>query len=116
MSAIGKHIRRLSDGLFRPAIKDKTPEIKPEAAADPIGIKLGDLELVYRDKEWVVEKGPAPPPTAPSPASVDATLQQLIEKNRALEGENQLLKYKMNVLVDMLAGSKLDTLRLQGKC
>lgn len=32
-----------------------------------------------------------------------AQIEQLIERNRELEGENQLLKFKVNYLMDMVS-------------
>ena len=40
---------------------------------------------------------------------------QLIERNRALEAENHLLKFKVNALMDMLTCTKLDMVRLQSE-
>ena len=39
-------------------------------------------------------------------------MKEVLERNRVLEGENQLLHFKLNVLLDMCAGNTLDTIQL----
>ncbi|KAI9012947.1 Chibby family-domain-containing protein [Gaertneriomyces semiglobifer] len=111
--AVKEQTRRLSESVRRqPSIR--VPPPRPLSAReelsynDPIHLDLGGQRLVYEDGEWVNE-GSVQPSGKPSSKEVDA----LTQRNKQLEKENQMLKFKANVLLDMLTGTKLDMLRLQ---
>eukprot|EP01135_Chromosphaera_perkinsii_P000516 Nk52_evm10s106 gene=Nk52_evmTU10s106 len=74
---------------------------------DPIFLNLDGMELVFEDGEWsseTVEAG--------NSGKGNEALQQ---NNRRLQEENQLLKYKLDILLDMLAVSNLDAIALEGE-
>ncbi|KAJ3190150.1 Protein chibby 1 [Gaertneriomyces sp. JEL0708] len=111
--AVKEQTRRLSESVRRqPSIR--VPPPRPLSAReepsynDPIHLDLGGQRLVYEDGEWVNE-GSVQLSGKPSSKEVDA----LTQRNKQLEKENQMLKFKANVLLDMLTGTKLDMLRLQ---
>lgn len=52
-------------------------------------MKLGDTVLVYANNEWTREYD-----------GLENDIEQLKERNRVLEAENQLLRYKMQLLMD----------------
>ncbi|KAJ3278966.1 hypothetical protein HK104_001891 [Borealophlyctis nickersoniae] len=115
---VKKHTRRLSD-TFRRSPTKAHPPVHFEDPEEPesITLRLGNVQLVYSGNEWRFDHSAnhtdhdgTGTVTLPSRA-----MQDLAEKNRVLEGENRLLKLKVNVLLDMLAVSKLDVLQLQEK-
>ncbi|TPX40354.1 hypothetical protein SeMB42_g06045 [Synchytrium endobioticum] len=102
---VKKRARRLSDSFSLSAPSPRLRQFEPETAAAPVKLKLGETTLIYEDHNWKRADG-----------SSDKTVkmvENLTDRNRALEAENQLLKFKVNVLLDMLAGTKLDLLEIQ---
>jgi hypothetical protein len=75
-------------------LKQPTQHYEEEDAEDPIQIKLGNVELTYDNRSWHID--------GQSSGRSGVKAQELVERNRLLEAENQLLKYKMNVLLDMV--------------
>ncbi|EDO48436.1 predicted protein [Nematostella vectensis] len=69
----------------------------PNAAL--VKLKLGGNELVFRDGEWCSDA------TGAVKGSADANLQKI---NNQLKEENNYLKYKIDVLLDMLAATTAD--------
>ncbi|KND03749.1 uncharacterized protein SPPG_01205 [Spizellomyces punctatus DAOM BR117] len=104
---VKKHTRRLSDGFRRSPIKEKPAYFTPQDD-DPIHLQLGEAHLIYEGNEWMLDG-----PVDAGSGRASQALHDLSEKNRILEAENQLLKFKIAVLTDMLAGTKLDMLQLQ---
>ncbi|KAJ3034664.1 hypothetical protein HDV00_004803 [Rhizophlyctis rosea] len=80
----------------------------------PIVLRLGDAQLVYEDHEWRLDSGDIDDIMTQASGRKGA-MTDLQERNRKLEGENELLKMKIDVLLDMLAVTKLDALQLQDK-
>ncbi|KAI9090829.1 hypothetical protein DFS34DRAFT_653885 [Phlyctochytrium arcticum] len=100
---VKKHTRRLSVSSRRsPSLKERAMFLRPTDNDDPIEMQLGKNQLVYNDNEWMLV----------GEGNTEGT-RELAEKNRVLEGENQILKFKLAVLQDMLATTKLDMLQLQ---
>ncbi|KAI9362455.1 protein chibby-like protein 1 [Zopfochytrium polystomum] len=96
-----RHLRRFSDSFKKSPVKQNPQRYDPEDESDPIRMVLGDVELVYENREWQAAGG--------------AESKELAEKNRLLEVENQLLKFKLNMMMDMLSTAKLDLLTLQNE-
>ncbi|OAJ42766.1 hypothetical protein BDEG_26180 [Batrachochytrium dendrobatidis JEL423] len=84
---VRKHTRRWSAG---PA-KLQIGGVLDENASHPIKMQLGDETIESGGKQ----------------------ARDLTERNRMLEGENQLLHFKVSVLLDMLASATLDTVQLK---
>ncbi|TPX38336.1 hypothetical protein SmJEL517_g00325 [Synchytrium microbalum] len=102
---VKKHARRLSDSFNLGNQSPRLRQFEPENVAPPVKLKLGETVLVYEDHQWKRGDG--------SSEKSAKMVDQLAERNRVLEAENQLLKFKVNVLLDMLAGTKLDLLEIQ---
>ncbi|KAL2917897.1 Phosphatidylinositol 4-kinase stt4 [Polyrhizophydium stewartii] len=84
--SVKKHTRRWSSG---PA-KLSAAGFSDERRSNPIRMQLGDSVMVYEGHQWRrAESG-------------DRHVNDLAERNRILEGENQLLHFKVNVLLDMV--------------
>ncbi|TPX56649.1 hypothetical protein PhCBS80983_g04365 [Powellomyces hirtus] len=84
---------------------------EPEEEDTPfINLRLGDANMVYENLEWILDN-----PGEGGRERASEALKEITEKNRALEAENQLLKFKVSVMQDMLAGTKLDMLKLQAQ-
>ncbi|KAI8923893.1 hypothetical protein BC831DRAFT_468626 [Entophlyctis helioformis] len=103
---VKKHARRMSAG----GSSHGRPELFLDAArsgegqhGQPIRIQLGESQLVYEpeQQQWRKE------------SERTGGQRDLAERNRMLEGENQVLHFKVNVLLDMLAAAKLDVVQLQ---
>ncbi|KAJ3114573.1 hypothetical protein HDU96_001943 [Phlyctochytrium bullatum] len=92
-------LRRLSQSFRKSLVKDKGLNFDSEDQEPPISIVLGDTVLSYDNREWHAE---------------GSVSDELIERNRILEGENQLLRYKLALLLDLLTAAKLDLFALQG--
>eukprot|EP00126_Sphaerothecum_destruens_P015498 Sdes_comp9507_c0_seq1m978 len=79
----------------------------PTNHTEPIFLSLDGIELVFEEGQWSSEKNPVH-----RSHSETETLQI---QNRKLNEESQLLKYKVDILLDMLAVSNLDALGLEGE-
>ncbi|KAI8846076.1 hypothetical protein BC829DRAFT_399180 [Chytridium lagenaria] len=89
-------LRRFSESFRNKSpIKERNLNFESEEKELPITISLGDALLSYENRAWLAE------------GSIN---QELLEKNKMLEGENQLLKYKLALMLDMLTSTKLDLL------
>lgn len=81
-----------------------------------VKLKLGQHELSFQDGEWFVETG------SQSSSKDGVEVNRLQKQNAQLKEENNYLKYKIEVLLDMMAASiadcnvmekELDTLQSQ---
>ncbi|KAI9342887.1 hypothetical protein BDR26DRAFT_858938 [Obelidium mucronatum] len=99
------HIRRLSENIRRSPTKSAPPQFDAEECAEPIQLHLNGTTLHYENREWIVEDAGAS----------SAQMKEIVEKNNALEAENQLLKFKLGVMLDMMATTKIDCLLMQQK-
>ena len=80
------------------------------------------MNIVYKDLQWKTGKRKELI-TKPLNLILDPEIDPMIikqietveEKNRVLEAENQLMSFKMNILMDMLATTRLDLLRIQAQ-
>ena len=79
----------------------------PTNHTDPIYLTLDGMELVFEDGEWTSETVEA--------GTSGRGNEALTSQNRKLQEENQLLKYKLDILLDMLAVSNLDAIALEGE-
>ncbi|KAI8807725.1 hypothetical protein BJ742DRAFT_772903 [Cladochytrium replicatum] len=106
--SVKKHTRRLSDGMqfFRSPTKAIPPPVETDPHA-PITMTLADVNVQFD------ESGVWTAVDRRDHAKMEAEIAELGEKARLLDGENQVLKFKLNVVMDMLAGAKLDVLKLQ---
>ncbi|KAJ3071031.1 translation initiation factor eIF3 subunit [Podochytrium sp. JEL0797] len=91
--------------LTRSPSKSAPPQFDSEENAEPIQLHLNGTTLSYENREWATEDA----------GVSSAVVKELMEKNNALEAENQLLKFKLGVMLDMMATTKLDALTLQQK-
>ncbi|KAI8587685.1 hypothetical protein BDZ88DRAFT_424417 [Geranomyces variabilis] len=91
-------------------MRDKVPFEPEEEEEAYIQLKLGNANFVYQNLEWILD-GPA----GGNREAASAALQEISERNRALEVENQNLKFRLAVMQDMLAGTKLDMIKLQAQ-
>ncbi|KAI9138194.1 Chibby family [Paraphysoderma sedebokerense] len=101
---VKKHSRRLSESLRRSPIKEPR-QTNFDDYTQPITVNLDGNELIYENNLW-------------SAASIDGNhlknqINALTEANQTLQEENQFLKFKIGILLDMLSVTKLDLLRLQ---
>jgi len=76
-----------------------------EGASEAVAMKLGGHELVFEDGQWVVTGGHG--------GVGSREVIRLQKQNLKLLEENNLLKYKVELLLDMLAASNADCLVLQ---
>lgn len=67
-----------------------------------VKLKLGQHELMFQDGEWIAELG------SPKSAKDGAEVNRLQKHNMQLREENNFLKYKIEVLLDMMAASAAD--------
>ncbi|XP_064406202.1 protein chibby homolog 1-like [Halichondria panicea] len=74
-------------------------------AVPAVSMKLGDQEIFFEKGEWVSSGG------GKGPGSRDFV--RLQKQNVQLSEENNLLKYKVELLLDMLAASNADFLVMQ---
>ncbi|KAJ1568297.1 hypothetical protein HK405_002987, partial [Cladochytrium tenue] len=95
--------------IRKPPIKHNPQHYEPEDAAEPVKLALGGVELVYEDREWRAAAGVA----GGGGSQAAAAAAELSQMNERLEAENQLLKLKLAVALEMLAAAKLDVLTLQ---
>ncbi|KAJ3170924.1 hypothetical protein HDU87_008626 [Geranomyces variabilis] len=91
-------------------MRDKVPFEPEENDEAYIQLKLGDANFVYQNLEWILDG-----PVGGNREAAAAALQEISEKNRSLEAENQNLKFRLAVMQDMLAGTKLDMIKLQAQ-
>ncbi|KAJ3350711.1 hypothetical protein AMAG_09989 [Allomyces macrogynus ATCC 38327] len=104
LDAVKKHTRRLSESLKRSPLKE------PRSGAiddhpPPISLVLDGNEIVYENGMWAAATADG--------MQLKEQLAAVTERNQQLQEENQLLRFKLEVLMDMLAVAKLDVLRLQ---
>ncbi|KAI8618919.1 hypothetical protein BC830DRAFT_1106652 [Chytriomyces sp. MP71] len=97
-------IRRFSENFTRSPTKGTPLRFDAEDEADPIHVQLGETNLTYENRQWISDS-----------AGSKEAVKELLEKNQALEAENQLLRFKLGVMLDMVATSKMDSLVLQHK-
>lgn len=67
-----------------------------------VKLKLGRHELSFQDGEWIAEPG------SQSRSKDGAEVNRLQMENSQLKEENNYLKYKIEVLLDMMAASNAD--------
>jgi hypothetical protein len=77
----------------------------------PVVLKLGAQELVFDNGQWNSSSATKPLQEDINVGSKDA--RHLQKQNLKLSEENNLLKYKVELLMDMLAASNADVDRLQ---
>ncbi|TPX67472.1 hypothetical protein CcCBS67573_g07479 [Chytriomyces confervae] len=83
-------MRRFSES-FRSPSKSAPPHFDAEGEAEPIQLQLGTSVLRYENRMWLNED-----------SGSNEAVKELLAKNQALEAENQLLRFKMGVLLDMV--------------
>lgn len=86
--------------VFSRKSKFPPPATKPDdqpSLDDPITMDIGGNQLRFESGAWKLEK---------QTATVDAA--KLVKRIDELEGENKLLKFKVELLVDMLTLANLD--------
>ncbi|XP_065898512.1 protein chibby homolog 1-like [Dysidea avara] len=66
----------------------------------PVNLKLGGQELVFEKGEWLID--------GPKGTTNSREYVKLQRQNKQLLEENNLLKYKIELLLDMLAASNAD--------
>ncbi|KAJ3351288.1 hypothetical protein HDU83_009015 [Entophlyctis luteolus] len=107
--AIGGSMELTADDLstnYQTFCDPRAPQLfDPEDVADPIQLHLDGCVMSYEDRVWLQKESDGSSPM----------LKELQDRNRALEAENQLLKFKIGVMLDMLATTKLDCAILQQK-
>jgi hypothetical protein len=64
---------------------------------DHIRMTLGDTTLAFKDGEWKRES-----------EALETTIRDLSYRNDLLSSQNQLMEFKLNMALDMLALAKLD--------
>lgn len=105
MESIKRHARRLSGSFFHSPTKETPTFFDGEEKVQPIKIQLGPVSLEYQNAVWNSE------------SKVEDDLRQQVaiktQLNKDLEIENQLLKFKVGVLIEMVATTKLDNLTFQ---
>eukprot|EP00045_Choanoeca_perplexa_P003250 m.29496 g.29496 ORF g.29496 m.29496 type:complete len:104 (+) comp11947_c0_seq1:161-472(+) len=70
-----------------------------ESGRAPFQLTLGDnIRLMYDDGNWTPVKLPED--------TGDVNVTQLMQDNRKLKEENNLLKYKLEVVIDMLTEAR----------
>ncbi|KAI9179115.1 hypothetical protein H9P43_005777 [Blastocladiella emersonii ATCC 22665] len=104
IEAVRKHTRRMSESLKRSPIKEPRSSTIEDHPA-PISLMLDGCELVFSNGVWTTASADG--------VQLQERLAALSERNEQLQEENQMLKFKLELLMDMLAVSKLDVLRLQ---
>jgi len=67
-----------------------------------VKLKLGQHELSFQDGEWIAEPG------SQSSSKDGVEVNRLQKLNAQLKEENNYLKYKIEVLLDMMAASTAD--------
>ncbi|XP_073242455.1 protein chibby homolog 1-like [Porites lutea] len=67
-----------------------------------VKLKLGRHELLFQDGEWIAEVG------SQNNSNNGAEYTRLQKQNQQLREENNFLKYKIEVLLDMMAASTAD--------
>ncbi|KAL7746582.1 hypothetical protein RI367_008109 [Sorochytrium milnesiophthora] len=103
---VRRQTRRLSESVRRSPTKEYRQTIFDDNNA-PITLTLDGNELLYENGAWAA-------------AQLDGSnfreqVDALTDRNKQLQEENQLLKFKLEILLDMLSVTKLDMLRLQTK-
>ncbi|XP_031548552.1 protein chibby homolog 1-like [Actinia tenebrosa] len=74
----------------------------PSDPNNPVKLTLGGNELVFQDGEWYSETNPG------VGGKGSAEVNKLQKQNTQLKEENNYLKYKIDVLLDMLAATTAD--------
>ncbi|KAJ3381980.1 hypothetical protein HDU92_005013 [Lobulomyces angularis] len=100
MEKMRQRSRSLSERVSRLGSPTKETPLyfESEKKCNPIRFQLGDYSLTYEDQTWKNDE-----------------YLNLEEKMKGLEVENQLLKFKLQVLIDMLAGTRLDLIEFQAQ-
>lgn len=84
--------RRLDPESSRVVDPSNSLEFGPEIG--PIKLRLGDQEAVFRDGQWIPETGPV--------SGKHKENEKLRNSIQRLEDENNMLKLKNEILLDML--------------
>jgi len=79
----------------------------------PISLKLGDYNLLFDDGEWRADEIVRGAPGTPATSSTRQELTQLRQENSVMKKQNNLLQFKVDALLDMLAETQLDNERLK---
>ncbi|KAI8893792.1 hypothetical protein BC833DRAFT_661382 [Globomyces pollinis-pini] len=66
-----------------------------------IRLQLGETSLLFREGKWITES-----------EKNEMLIRELEERNRMLMNENELLGFKLGLVLDMLALSKLDLVQM----
>ncbi|XP_065846706.1 protein chibby homolog 1-like [Oscarella lobularis] len=67
----------------------------------PVRVRLGGQELVFEDGNWIAENGAG--------AGNSREVARLRKQNIQLTEENNMLKYKNEILLDMLVATRADS-------
>ena len=92
--------RNIQAGASTINVKDLDDTDKESGA---IKLNLGDNKLVFEDGVWTSEST-----GVGGGRSSGAEVRKLKEQNLQLKEENNLLQYKIEILLDMLAANKAD--------
>ena len=90
-------------------------------SAAPVDLTLGDFALQMRNGEWIARDGSAAAASAvgsttstvAGAAASSAETQRLQQENEALRGEVNMLKFKIELLIDMVTLANLDCDKLE---
>ena len=97
--------RNIEAGATTINVKDLDDTDKESGA---IKLNLGDNKLVFEDGVWTSEST-----GVGGGRSSGAEVRKLKEQNLQLKEENNLLQYKIEILLDMLAANKADLMVLE---
>lgn len=75
---------------------------------NPIKMSLSGQNLTYQNLNWRSD-------LEQDYEALQRSVEQLQERNKNLEMENQMVKYKVSVLLDLLTASRLDLLEFQSR-
>nr|XP_046179892.1 protein chibby homolog 1-like [Oncorhynchus gorbuscha] len=95
--------------LYNLDFNSRETELGPDYA--PLALTLGGHSLIFQEGQWLLQQTPQGAKVR-SPKAGDRTrIRRLKNKNRELQEENNALKIRVELLMDMLAET---TARLQG--
>jgi hypothetical protein len=97
--------KRKSASLTNLSSLDETVYSQNELQLDsggPVRVRLGGQELVFEDGHWIAESG--------SDSGSSREVVRLKKRIQDLSEENNLLKFKNELLMDMLVASNADSL------